>query len=390
MIEPAVSVLIVDDNETNLKVMKEILSDEKLNLVTADSGENALKALLAPEPFALIFMDVRMPGLDGFEVAAMIRQRERSARIPIIFLTAYGENESVAFKGYSLGAVDFLVKPVAPSILRSKLAVFVELHRKSQILLHQEQLLRASHDELEQRVRQRSAELEGRNAELRLEIGERIRTEEALTASLREKGILLKEIHHRVKNNLQIISSLISLHNSYISDPETLELFRESQARIRSIALVHELLYGKGELAQTNFPEYLQSLVGNLFRTYASHVSLRHQIHTEPMELSLDGAIHCGLIITELVTNSLKYAFCGRESGTVEITLKNFNQGVVLKVEDDGVGLPDGFDFRRSNSFGLELVSTLAEQLGAEVSLKRDGGTRFCFWFTENNAVGKV
>lgn len=382
-----VSVLIVDDSESNLKVMEHILADEHLRLVKARSGEDALKALLSPEEFALIFMDVRMPGMDGFEAAALIRQRQKSAAIPIIFLTAYGESENIAFKGYSLGAVDFLVKPVAPEVLKSKLAVFVELHRKNQILRQQEQELRASHDELEQRVQERTRQLHVLNEELRIENLERQRTEVALTASLSEKEVLLKEIHHRVKNNLQIISSLLSLQSDYITDARSKELFQESQARIRSIALVHELLYSKGDLAHMNFGEYVQSLVGNLFRTYSNGQSIRYEIQADAVDLSLDSAIHCGLIITELVTNSLKYGFYGRDHGLVSIGLRDLRDGVLLSVEDDGVGLPEDFDYKNSNSYGLQLVSTLAEQIGAEVTVERDGGTRFGFKFHQDNLV---
>lgn len=147
----------------------------------------------------------------------------------------------------------------------------------------------------------------------------------ALTASLSEKEVLLKEIHHRVKNNLQIISSLLSLQSDYFSDTRSKELFQESQSRIRSIALVHELLYSKGDLAHMNFADYLQSLVENLFRTY-SHgpaISVRYEIHADPVDLTLDSAIHCGLIITELVANSLKYGYRGRDQRPVSIGLRD-------------------------------------------------------------------
>lgn len=126
-----VNILIVDDNPENLRVMEYILADPELNVIKAYSGQDALKLLLDPEDFALIFMDVRMPGMDGFEVASLIRQRERCAQIPIIFLTAYSNSDTVMFKGYSLGAVDFLIKPIAPEILKSKVSVFVDLFKKT-------------------------------------------------------------------------------------------------------------------------------------------------------------------------------------------------------------------------------------------------------------------
>jgi len=380
-----INVLIVDDNADNLRVMEHVLTSPELNLVKATSGEEALKALLIPEDYALIFMDVRMHGMDGFEAASLIRAREKSAQIPIIFLTAFGENETIAFKGYSLGAVDFLVKPIAPEILKSKLAVFVDLHRKNKILMLQERMLRSSHDELELRVKERTKQLYEVNEELRSEIVERTRAEDALKESLHEKEILLKEIHHRVKNNLQIISSLLNLQGHYITDKRSMELFEESQARIKSIALVHELLYNKGDLAQMNFHEYLENLLGNLFRTYATSEMIRFEINADPVDLSLDTAIHCGLIITELATNSLKYGFRNRDQGLVTISMRASGDELILSVEDDGVGLPDDFDYRSTNSLGLQLVTTLADQIEAKVDLIRDHGTCFKLTFRERS-----
>lgn len=384
-----VKVLVVDDNPDNLKVMEHILSGPEIELVKVGSGPEALKALLEPEDFALIFMDVRMPGLDGFDVASIIRQREKCAQIPIIFLTAYGTNETGMFKGYSLGAVDFLVKPVAPEILKSKLSVFVDLYKKNKILTIQEEMLRRSHDELEIRVQERTSELHRVNQELMGEIAERSRAEEALKVSLREKEVLLREIHHRVKNNLQIVSSILNLQGNYITDRKSLEMFADSQSRIKSIALIHELLYQNEDLAQTNFREYLYSLVTNLMRTYRVNSQINFDIDADPVHLSLDSAIHCGLIVTELVTNSLKYGFTGREEGTIFISIKDRGDLFVLSVGDDGVGFPEDFDYRRSESLGLQLVNTLSEQIGGRLELEGGEGTKFTLAFKERSKVRK-
>lgn len=380
------SILIVDDNPENLRVMEYMLVNPELNLVTARSGEEALKALMRPDDFALIFMDVRMPGLDGFEAAALIRQREKSAQIPIIFLTAYGESETGVFRGYSLGAVDFIVKPIAPEVLKSKVSVFVDLHKKNKRLILQEEMLRQSHERLEARVQERTAQLNQVNRDLTTEVAERTRAEAALKQSLKEKEVLLKEIHHRVKNNLQIISSILSLQGNYVKDPDTLQLFQESQSRIKAIALVHEQLY-QDDLATMNFGEYLENLVANLFRTYAVQSGIKYQIDTEDAHIGLDTAIHCGLMITELVTNSLKYGFVGRSEGNISIALKTIGDGYSLTVSDDGVGIPPDMDIYNTNSLGLQLVSTLSDQIGARMTLGDRPGTRFTFHFEEASVV---
>ncbi|TGJ99489.1 response regulator [Leptospira semungkisensis] len=383
-----VNVLLVDDNPDNLQVMDHILEDPELNLVKANSGEDALKVLLKePEDFALIFMDVRMPGLDGFEAASMIRQREKCSRIPIIFLTAYGNNETGMFKGYSLGAVDFLVKPLAPEIIKSKVSVFVDLHKKNKILRIQEELLRQSHEELELRVVERTSELNRVNNELLMEISERKKAEEALRLSLREKEVLLREIHHRVKNNLQIVSSILSLQGNYITDRRSLEMFQDSQSRIKSIALIHELLYQNEDLAQTDFKEYLNSLVTNLLRTYRVNSKIYFEINADRVHLSLDTAIHCGLIVTELVTNSLKYGFKERTQGKISISIKIVNEDYFLTVEDDGVGFPEEVDYKQTDSLGLQLVNTLAHQIDGSLSLDKSNGTKFTLVFRERSRV---
>lgn len=369
-----VAILIVDDNPQNLRVMESVLTAEAYQIVTAQSGKDALKAVLNQD-FALIFMDVKMPVMDGLETARMIRERERSSTIPIIFLTAYAEDDARAiFRGYSVGAVDYIVKPVPPEILRSKAAVFADLHRKNQILKEQEQMLRVSRYRLEQRVQERTAEL--------------ARVNEHLRESLREKDVLLKEIHHRVKNNLQIVSSILSLQSNYIQDEKFLQIFQESQSRIKSIALIHELLYEKGHLAQIDFGGYLHDLVDNIFRTLGGgpgRISYAVQADTVWMELS--AAIHCGLIVNELVTNAIKYAFPDGKSGMVRVDLKNQNNECILSVADDGVGLPAHLDLKTAKTMGLQLVDTLVSQIGADVNVKRQGGTTFTLHFPWQRAA---
>jgi two-component sensor histidine kinase len=202
-------------------------------------------------------------------------------------------------------------------------------------------------------------------------------------ASLQEKEVLLKEIHHRVKNNLQVISSLLNLQAQQIVDPADRALFAESQSRVQSIALVHEKLYQSPDLSQIQFEEYVQALVSNLFHSLdAAERGVVAKVAAGGVRLPVDVAIPCGLIINELVTNSLKHAFPDGRKGCVEVLLHSSDQRrLELVVRDDGVGLPSELDPRHTSSLGLDLVYTFADQLEAAVDVRRSPGTAFSFAF---------
>ena len=245
--------------------------------------------------------------------------------------------------------------------------------------------LRNAHDELELRVQSRTQELENLNTKLISEIKTRIDAEEKIKASLKEKEVLLKEIHHRVKNNLQVISSLLYLQSNKIDVQEYKEIFNESQNRIKSMALVHEKLYKSDTLAGIELSDYIHSLVNSLMRSYnVSYHKIKQEIDIDDIFLSIDKSIPFGLIINELVTNSLKYAYEGRDEGVLRITLKKDNNEIIkVSIYDDGVGIPAEFDIKKANSLGLRLVQTLVEQLEGSLQLNLDNGTEFIIEFSE-------
>ncbi len=217
---------------------------------------------------------------------------------------------------------------------------------------------------------------------------ERCRAEDCMRASLKEKEVLLKEIHHRVKNNLQVISSLLNLQTKYIKDQGVINLFRESQDRIRSMALIHERLYQSEDLAHIDFTAYIRSLTNEIFRAYRIDPSrIMLTLDLKDVHLSVDTAVPCGLIINELVSNALKYAFSSSDKvkGHVWISLCKMEDGEIeLIVKDNGVGIPEGIDFRGVDSLGLHLVKILAEdQLGGHILVNGDEGTEFRIRFKE-------
>jgi two-component sensor histidine kinase len=200
--------------------------------------------------------------------------------------------------------------------------------------------------------------------------------EEKIRQSLSEKVVMLKEIHHRVKNNLQIISSLLELQAFQIHDDDMRSLFSDSQSRVKSMALIHERIYKSSDLGNVDYNIYLQELVDYLFYSYGND-NVRHIIDSDSIKMSIDNAIPCGIIINELVSNSLKHAFPNGRSGTISISLKQTRKNVTLIVSDDGVGMAPNIDFKKSTSLGLELVNALVLQLNAKVTLESGPGTTF-------------
>lgn len=200
-----------------------------------------------------------------------------------------------------------------------------------------------------------------------------------LKNSLREKDVLLKELHHRVKNNLQVISSLVSLQADAHANPSLRDLFENVQDQVRTMALVHEKLYQNEDIGHVEFADYARSLLQYLWRahgTVASDVKLT--LDLQPVSLTVEAAVPCGLMLNELASNSLKHAFRGRSDGEVCVSLHSEPDGRVrLCVGDNGVGMPAGLDWRKSQSFGLRLVQMLAGQLNGTVEMRTDGGTKF-------------
>jgi PAS domain S-box-containing protein len=209
--------------------------------------------------------------------------------------------------------------------------------------------------------------------------------EENLKENIHQKEILLKEVHHRVKNNLQVISSILNLQRGYIQDEGTLNIVRECQDRIKSMAFIHENLYQSVDLAEINFPEYLQNLCNNLKYSYMTpdrNISLDFDF--EDISLSLDSAIPCGLIVNELVSNCFKYAFKDSKRGNIKISLAKKNNKTILIVHDSGIGLPKDLNIETNDSLGLQLVLTLVDQIDGKIKYEYTNGSKFTINFKRN------
>ncbi len=219
---------------------------------------------------------------------------------------------------------------------------------------------------------------------IHLDITQRKRYEERLETSLREKEVIIKEVHHRVKNNMQVISGFLELQSNYIEDPLAVEKLNECQRRVRTMALVHEKLYQSKSLGAINAAEYIKSLIADIMNSYSLSTLVDLSVEVDDVNITLDMAIPCGLIINELVTNSLKYAFVGRPEGKISLILHHQEDHTFsLITQDDGVGLPDNFEARSAASLGMQLVRVLVHQLGGEMKTHSDQGARFTIIFPE-------
>ncbi len=215
------------------------------------------------------------------------------------------------------------------------------------------------------------------------DVTERKITEKLLQKSLHEKEILLKEIHHRVKNNLMIISSLLNLQSRYIKDEESKNIFKESQNRARSMALIHERLYQSTDLKKIDFGDYIRTLANDLYRAYVMDFSLiKLNVQVEDIMLDIDISIPLGLIVNELLTNSLKHAFPNHKNGKINIKFYKSNDEYILTVSDNGIGFPKNIDYKNSDSLGLRLVTSLTEQIDGKIEFKNVSGTSFSIIFT--------
>ena len=357
-----VDILLVDDHEENLLALEAILVDPSFNLVRASSGRAALKEVLRCD-FALILLDVAMPDLDGYETAELIRSRERSRQTPIIFLTANYRSDAQVFRGYSVGAVDYIFKPFSAEILKSKVAVFVELYRKREALERQRQALLLAHEELEDRVRARTRELAGANAALREEIDERRRIEaerQMLLESERRarahaeavnrlKDEFLATLSHELRTPLNAILGWSHLLTSRRNDPGMVEraigvirnnAMAQSQL-IEDILDVSRIIGGKLRLRLGRVP--LQTVI----EAALDSVSLAAQAKAieivrdlESIEPITGDYDRLQQIVWNLLSNAVKFT---PPEGKVTVGLKRVGEDVVLCVEDTGIGIPAEF-----------------------------------------------
>jgi PAS domain S-box-containing protein len=206
--------------------------------------------------------------------------------------------------------------------------------------------------------------------------------ETQMQASLQEKTVLLREIHHRVKNNLQIISSLLNLQSKYIADENAFEVFKESQNRVKSMAIIHEKLYQSGNFAEINVAEYLKNLTASIYSSYGVELDvISLEINAQHIFLDITTAVPCFLIINEMITNCIKHAFPGDRRGKITINFEKTNDKHIIRIQDDGIGLPKDLNINKTSTLGMQLINNLTAQLDGEIQVKSNNGTEFTIIF---------
>jgi two-component sensor histidine kinase len=345
-------VLQVEDSESDAALVERILTKSGYAVYSERVvSAQEMKAALAGQRWDLIIADYRLPDFGAPSALSVLH--EGGQDIPFIVVSgAMGEEVAVAMM--RAGAQDYLLKHdlarLAPAVERELREVQTRREREQA-----EQALRAS----EEQVRTQQAALERQ------------------TALLAQRETMLREIHHRVKNNMQVMSSLLSLQSRAASSPAIGKMLEENQNRIQSMALLHEILYQSEDLALVDFSKYLRRMVEHLFRSYGvDHRQIRLLTELDAVALELDDAVPFALLISEVISNSLKHGFPGRSAGEIRIQLRNPSANAVsVLLSDNGVGLPAGLDWTTSRSLGLRLVRALAEQLHASLNIRSANGT---------------
>lgn len=329
-------VLVVEDNPDMNEFLVESLGG-KYRIASAHDGLDGLDKAVALRP-DLIVCDYMMPRMTGGDMIRELRQRADVEQMPILMLTASAE-DTMRVKLLREGVQDYMSKPFATEELLARAAGLIDQYRRGQ----------ADRDEAQR------------------------------------KATLLKEVHHRIKNNLTVISSLLYLQSRTTADTKIAEALQESQGRVRSIALIHEKLYRSHDLEKLAFGDFVRDLLASMVSTYGvGQEGIAVHCAVEDVSLGVDTAVPCGLIINELVSNALKHAFPNGRPGDLWVDVRrNQDRQCVMSVRDNGIGLPSTHDWQRSKSLGLRLVADLTKQLGGNLVVGQAEGTSFQITFSE-------
>jgi two-component sensor histidine kinase/CheY-like chemotaxis protein len=373
-------ILLVDDDARNLAILSDYLSGFALTILVAEDGESGIERARYAVP-DLILLDVLLPGMDGYAICRRLKADPGTADIPVIFMTALDETEFI-IKGFEAGGVDYVTKPFQREEVLARVSVHLRIAELARGL-------REANDLLERRVAERTSDLAAANRTLEADVAERKMAEDRLKSLLVEKSELLKEIHHRVKNNLQVINSILNLGAVHVSDPAAAEILRRIQGRIGSMALVHECLYRSPDLASIDVRSYVEDLLDEIVSEEAGASGVAFSNEIKGLRLPIESAVPCGLAIYELVTNAFAHAFPEHWTGERRITMSMERGKTIcaLLVSDTGIGLPAGFDPATVPTLGLRLACAAVGQLHGVISIGAGPGAKLRIEFPESFAV---
>lgn len=363
--------LLVDNDRLFLESIGDALTREGYEVSLIGNGARALEEM-SKRSFDLIITDLVLKDMHGFELLEFAKARDSATLV--ILLTGYGDPDSI-ISALRNDADDYIIKPVRTRDL------FFRINR-----VFEKQRLREQNQLLKREMTERNRELIQLNADLIKEIDERKAAEERISRALQEKEVLIREIHHRVKNNLAMVASLINLKSRELEDPETVATFNELKQRIKAIHMVHEKIYTSDDIAGINYAHYLDELLRDVAVSLnGSSRPVEVDVAADDIFLDLDTSIPLGLAITELASNSMKHAFPGLErgrEGRIAVEFRTRGGELSLRYRDNGAGIPDSL-FKHENgeegSLGIRLIKALTQQIGGTLHAVAPGGVEILF-----------
>jgi len=341
------TILIIEDDPLNIKIINAYLSEHGYSVNKAINGLAGIETAIEEKP-DLILLDILMPKLNGFETCKILKETVETEKIPVIFLTALAESSSIR-KAFEVGGVDYVTKPIEFTALMARIKTHLSLSKMN--------------ENLETEVKNKTKEL--------------LNTNETLKKAVDDRELLLKELYHRTKNNMLVISSMLSLHSTYNENAEFSRILMEIGNKIQSMALVHKKLYQSSDLTNVEMKEYINDLFDLLRSSYNSHLGkIDFNLDLDEFYVSIDKAVSCGIIINELLSNSFKYAFPDNRVGVIKIQLKLIDDNkVFLKIEDNGIGVQGDIDLTKSASLGIRTIIGIAEnQLLGDIVFRSEEG----------------
>lgn len=366
-------VLIVDDKDDARYLLEMILQSAAHQVVSAKNGRQAVDNLKSAS-FDLIISDILMPEMDGFQLCKIVKSSSEWQSIPFIFYTAtYLDKKDEEF-AHSLGADLFLQKPLPPDKFMGKVH---DLFDSIENRRYQPQTINLENEkEVYKLYSERLVtKLERKIDQLNEEIKKRSETELKLRKLLQEREILLRELYHRTRNNMQVISSMLKIYTKRVNNPKWDRVISNINGKIRATALVHQKLYESQDLTHLDLKDYIESLIKH-FREPLAGKNISIKLDLQKIYVLLDTAIPMGFILNELISNSIEHAFNGSKAGKIEIDLQGAGEkGIELVVRDDGCGLPSGFNLNSEVNWGLSIIQSMVrDQLKGKIDFTNDNG----------------
>ncbi|MBL4654318.1 MAG: response regulator [Bacteroidia bacterium] len=335
------NILIAEDEENYLHFLLNTLKDapEDFSVISAPNGKVACELSTTVDPH-IILMDWDMPEMSGIEAIRQIKANEKTKEIPILMVTALSDTERLT-EAFEAGAIDYLIKPFNPTELLARIKSVLKTNLKT--------------NEYHQTV---------------------LAQKEKLETLLGEKNILLREIHHRVKNNLQMISGLLQLQLAYVEDQKACGLITNCNDRILSMANIHENIYQTRDLNNINVQEFIDKTILNIIEFYKKTDSINYSVETNNINFNIDILIPLGFLLYEVVSNSAKHAFPEGQNGNINVELTQTDESnYQIKISDDGQGLNKEANLQNANTFGMKLIPAFVQELNGNYEVETEYGT---------------